>query len=158
MGEQDAALFNSVVYKSDEILKAIQSASVLGGLGATGLGLLFILIVCMVARPKCVRVGRLYGGTGVFYSLLYRLSLLLLLLGRLTRSPLVSRIQKIRCCRKKAAHERSPSAAEEGRYYDSDEDDEYYEEEEEEEERQREVEMARVRTKRNSRAQAARAV
>lgn len=65
--------------------------------------------------------------------------------------------KNIRCCRKKAAHERSPSAAEEGRYYDSDEDDEYYEEEEEEE-RQREVEMARVRTKRNSRAQAARAV
>lgn len=59
VGEQDAALFNSVVYKSDEILKAIQSASVLGGLGATGLGLLFILIVCMVARPKCVWVERL---------------------------------------------------------------------------------------------------
>jgi hypothetical protein len=54
VGPADAALFQSVVYKSADILSTIQTATLLGGIGAGGLGLVLLLITCLVARPRCV--------------------------------------------------------------------------------------------------------
>lgn len=53
VGPADAALFKSLIYTSDALVKTIQASSMLGGTGATGLGLLFLLITCLLARPRC---------------------------------------------------------------------------------------------------------
>lgn len=69
MGSKDAALFKSLIYKSEELLKIIQASTLLGGIGGTVLGLLLLLITCLVARPGCVRLSMIGMGwnAGVKY-------------------------------------------------------------------------------------------
>jgi hypothetical protein len=69
VGEKDAALFASAVYKSADILQMIQASTFLGGVGAMGLGLLLLLLTCLVTRPRCVSLPCLAFAVLAFFAL-----------------------------------------------------------------------------------------